>query len=181
MIEEHGGVVEKFIGDAVMAVFGLYRSREDDAVRAVRAATAMIASTREVAVDVERRFGERLRMRVGLDTGDVVVSTLGERPGASSSPSARPSTGQPAAGRGPGGMVLISEDTRRQVRGRFGLHAATRPAAEGDRRPGRRLRRPRRAAPQLRAERAAGVGGVATRTVGRDLELRPLQEPSPTS
>ena len=43
VIEEHGGVVEKFIGDAVMAVFGLRQSWEDDAQRAVRSALAMVA------------------------------------------------------------------------------------------------------------------------------------------
>ncbi len=177
VIEEHGGVVEKFIGDAVMAVFGLHRSREDDAVHAVRAATAMIASTREVADDVERRFGERLRMRVGLDTGDVVVSTLGERPG-HEFVAVGPTVNRASRlqGEAPEDMVLISEDTRRQVRGRFGL----------DPRPGLRLKgidepvdayvvlaeRPR----SFELERAAGVGGVEASTVGRDLELLALQE-----
>ena len=177
VIEEHDGVVEKFIGDAVMAVFGLHRSREDDAVRAVRAATAMVESLGEVADDVERRFGERLRMRVGLDTGDVVVSTLGERPG-HEFVAVGPTVNRASRlqGEAPEDMVLISEDTRRQVRGQFGL----------DPRPGLRLKgidepvdayvvlaeRPR----SFELERAAGVGGVETSTVGRDLELLALQE-----
>ena len=80
-IEAHGGVVEKFIGDAVMAVFGLRRSYEDDAERAVRAGLAMTQATASWSAEVEARFGVTPRMRVGIDTGEVVVSTLGERAG----------------------------------------------------------------------------------------------------
>ena len=78
-IEDHGGVVEKFIGDAVMAVFGLSRSYEDDAHRAIRSALAMLADLDDLNADLVRRFGVTLHMRVGIDTGEVVVSTLGER------------------------------------------------------------------------------------------------------
>src|SRR4051794_12511386 len=78
-IEAHQGVVEKFIGDAVMAVFGLQRSWEDDAHRAIRAALSMVAELEQLNREVGRKYGVTLRMRVGIDTGDVVVSTLGDR------------------------------------------------------------------------------------------------------
>ena len=55
-IEGHGGVVEKFIGDAVMAVFGLRRSWEDDAQRAVRASLAMVADLADLNHDVAARL-----------------------------------------------------------------------------------------------------------------------------
>ncbi len=61
-IERHGGTVEKFIGDAVMAVFGVPTVREDDALRAVRAA-------------VELRDAAGLDVRIGVNTGEVVTGT----------------------------------------------------------------------------------------------------------
>src|SRR3954468_7712885 len=66
-VEAEGGVVEKFIGDAAMAVFGLIRSREDDAARAVRAALAMIGALEKLSVQTEASHGIRLQMRVGID------------------------------------------------------------------------------------------------------------------
>src|SRR5680860_985764 len=71
-IEDEGGTVEKFIGDAVMAVFGLNRAREDDPHRAVRAAQSMRSSLGTMADDIRRQHDVTIEMRVGIDTGEVV-------------------------------------------------------------------------------------------------------------
>src|SRR6476619_3500026 len=63
IVESHGGSVEKFIGDAVMAVFGVPAAHEDDAVRACRAAVEMRDALPELGVDG----------RIGVNTGEVVT------------------------------------------------------------------------------------------------------------
>ena len=68
-IERHGGTVEKFIGDAVMAVFGIPRVQEDDALRAVRAA----AEIRERLPAVAEQVGVALQLRTGVNTGPVLM------------------------------------------------------------------------------------------------------------
>jgi class 3 adenylate cyclase/tetratricopeptide (TPR) repeat protein len=73
VIERHGGTVEKFIGDAVMAVFGIPRLHEDDAVRAVRAAAGMREALAVLNLDLERAHGEGLAARIGVNTGEVVA------------------------------------------------------------------------------------------------------------
>jgi class 3 adenylate cyclase len=69
IIERHGGTVEKFIGDAVMAVFGIPRVHEDDALRAVRAA----AEIRERLPGVAGEVAVELRFRTGVNTGPVLM------------------------------------------------------------------------------------------------------------
>src|SRR5690242_15779800 len=65
IVDSHGGTVEKFIGDAVMAVFGVPVAHEDDALRACRAAVEMREALPELGVQA----------RIGLDTGEVVTGT----------------------------------------------------------------------------------------------------------
>ena len=72
-LERHGGSVEKFIGDAVMAVFGIPRLHEDDALRAVRAAADMRAALDDLNHELERDHGVRLACRIGVNTGEVLV------------------------------------------------------------------------------------------------------------
>jgi class 3 adenylate cyclase/tetratricopeptide (TPR) repeat protein len=74
-VERHGGVVEKFIGDAVMAVFGIPRVHEDDALRAVRAATDLRRGVSELNEELDRDFGTKLALRIGINTGEVVTGT----------------------------------------------------------------------------------------------------------
>jgi class 3 adenylate cyclase/tetratricopeptide (TPR) repeat protein len=72
VLESHGGVVEKYIGDAVMAVFGLPVVREDDAIRAVAAAEGMRAALGRLNDELEGGWGVRLTSRTGVNTGEVV-------------------------------------------------------------------------------------------------------------
>ena len=72
-IERHGGTVEKFIGDAVVAVFGVPVAHEDDAMRAVRAASELQAGIAELNQELEARYGCRIALRIGLNTGEVVA------------------------------------------------------------------------------------------------------------
>ena len=73
VIERHGGTVEKFIGDAVMAVFGIPILHEDDALRAVRAAAEMRERLAALNEELERDCGVAIAMRTGVNTGEVVA------------------------------------------------------------------------------------------------------------
>jgi class 3 adenylate cyclase len=72
-IERHGGTVEKFIGDAVMAVFGIPVVHEDDALRAVRASVDMRRALEELNDELEHDWGVRIESRIGVNTGEVVA------------------------------------------------------------------------------------------------------------
>ena len=72
-LERHGGTVEKFIGDAVMAVFGLPVRHEDDAVRAIRAAADMQASLEALNPGFRSEFGLELSNHIGVNSGEVIA------------------------------------------------------------------------------------------------------------
>ena len=114
VLEGHGGTIEKYIGDAIMAVFGLPRMHEDDALRAVRAAARMREALAELNVTLRAEFGVTLENRTGVNTGEVVAGDTGG--------SQRLATGDTVnvAARleqaAPAGEVLIGESTYRLVR-----------------------------------------------------------------
>jgi DNA-binding SARP family transcriptional activator len=103
-LERHGGTLEKFIGDAVLAVFGVPERHEDDALRAVRAAVDAQTALRTEGIDA----------RIGVSTGEVhVLSAPGEPLHVSGRPG---SVASELEGRAPTGEVLLSEETYALVR-----------------------------------------------------------------
>jgi len=72
IVERHGGTVEKFIGDAVVALFGVPVAREDDALRALRAADELRAGLERLNESFER-VGIHIDVRIGVNTGEVIV------------------------------------------------------------------------------------------------------------
>ena len=168
-IEAEGGTVEKFIGDAVMAAFGVPTAHEDDPGRALRAALRMRERLPGVNDDLERRFGVSLQIRTGVNTGEVLAAT-------------NPPAGEPmvtgdavnAAARleqgAEPGQIIVAERTARAARGfRF------RELGE------RELRGRRAPVPAVELEGAVptpverGVPGLRAPMVGRDRELEVLR------
>ena len=86
-IERHGGTVEKFIGDAVVGIFGVPVAHEDDALRAVLAAAEMHEGAVRLNEEFERGFGLGIMLRIGINTGEVVTGELStDRPMATGDP-----------------------------------------------------------------------------------------------
>ena len=76
-VRHHGGTVEKFAGDAIMAVFGIPAAHEDDALRAVRAASDMHAALGRLNQELWPRWRVRLELHTGVNTGEVVAGDPG--------------------------------------------------------------------------------------------------------
>ncbi len=113
-IERHGGTVEKFIGDAVMAVFGVPVAHEDDALRAVRAAAEMRDRLTTLNIELERRFGTRITLRIGIDSGEVVAGDSTSRETIVTGKTVNIAARLEQAAEG--GQILLGERTYRLVR-----------------------------------------------------------------
>ncbi|WP_377268745.1 AAA family ATPase [Peterkaempfera sp. SMS 1(5)a] len=72
-LERHGGTVEKYIGDAVVAIFGVPVLHEDDALRALRAATEMLDALAPLNLELRALIGVEIGIRIGVNTGEVVA------------------------------------------------------------------------------------------------------------
>ena len=114
VLERHGGTVEKFIGDAVMAVFGIPQAHEDDALRAVRAAVELREALASLNARLEKELGVRLEVRTAVNTGEVVAgdSAAGQA-FVTGDPVVVTKRLEEAA---TSGEILIGEATRRLVR-----------------------------------------------------------------
>jgi class 3 adenylate cyclase/predicted ATPase len=167
ILERHGGRVEKYIGDAIMAVFGLPRLHEDDALRAVRAAAEMRDELHRLNDRLEDTWGVRLTARIGVNTGEVVAGdpASGQRLviGDPVNVAARLEQAAPAR------EVLIGEPTYRLVRDAVVVEEVEPLPLKGKSEP----------VPAYRLVSVPGGEGVArrldSRLVGRDTELGALE------
>ena len=114
VLERHGGTVEKFIGDAIVAVFGVPTLHEDDALRAVRAAAEMRAALAALNEELEADWGVAIDVRTGVNSGEVVAGdrVAGEALVIGDAVNVAARLEQAAAP----GEILIGEATHRLVR-----------------------------------------------------------------
>ncbi len=161
-VERHGGTVEKFIGDAVMAVFGVPVVHEDDALRGVRAAAEIRDALERLNTELERDFGTTLSIRIGVTTGEVVTGTV-ERLATGDAVNVAARLEQAAEP----GEILLGGETVRLLRDAVGVEAVE-PLT---------LRGKRAAVPAFRlvsVDTASPPRRLDAKIVGRERELRLL-------
>ncbi len=115
VVQRYGGTVDKFTGDGIMAVFGAPTALEDHAVRACMAALGVQEEVKRLAVDVHARDGVDLRMRVGLNSGQVIAGEIGSGPFGYTAVGEQVGMAQRMESVAPPGGVMLSESTARLV------------------------------------------------------------------
>ena len=174
-VHRYEGTVNQVMGDGIMALFGAPLAHEDHAVRACYAALDMQAAMRRYAEEVRRRHGVAIQIRVGLNSGEVVVRAIGSdlrmdytAVGQTTHLAARmEQLAKP-------GTILLTADTLRLAEGLHRGHAARPGAGQG---PGGARRRLRDAGPgPLRSRLHAAAARGLTRFVGREAEMEQLRQ-----
>jgi class 3 adenylate cyclase/tetratricopeptide (TPR) repeat protein len=169
-VSAHHGEVAQYLGDGLLAFFGSREASEHDPENAVRAALDGQAAVADLL------SGEKVQLRAGVHSGLVVVGELGDAihkeftaSGDAVNLAARLQSAAP-----PGG-TLISHDTYRYVRGVFDMTPRPPMTVKGKSEPVQTYL-VRRAKPRPFRSVARGVAGIETRTIGREVEMRALQE-----
>ena len=174
-VRRFGGTVDKFTGDGIMALFGAPFSQEDHARRACRAAWHITRAVASYTVELRRDQDVDLEVRVGLNSGEVVVGRVGD--GVTLDPTAlghAVGLAQRMEAMAEPGRAYLTEHTARLVEGWFGLEDLGTKAVKGARQPlgvyvlGRPF-------PSSVTARAASTLG-ASRLVGRERELAALED-----
>jgi class 3 adenylate cyclase/tetratricopeptide (TPR) repeat protein len=166
VIGSWGGTVEKYIGDAVMAVFGAPLVREDDAERALHAALEMLERLESVNHELSRRHGVSLRIRIGVNTGEVVAPQGGAASGQLIVSGDAVNVAARLEQAADPGTVLVGERTYLAARHAFAFGDAAQLTVKGKPEPipARRLLEPL-------PEAARGIPGLQAPMVGREREL----------
>ena len=166
VIGSWGGTVEKYIGDAIMAVFGAPLVREDDPERALHAALEMLERLESVNKELSRRHGVSLRIRIGVNTGEVVAPQGGAASGQLIVSGDAVNVAARLEQAADPGTVLVGERTYLAARHAFEFAEPVELTVKGKPTPipARRLLEPR-------AEATRGIPGLQAPMVGREREL----------
>lgn len=159
VVARYGGTVDKFTGDGIMAVFGAPLALEDHAVRACLAALGIQAEMHAVATDIAKRDGVDLRLRIGLNSGQVIAGEIGSGALGYTAVGEHVGLAQRMESTAPPGGVMLSASTARLVESVATLAApeSVRVKGGGEPVPARRLLSMGREQGSLRSE-AALVG-----------------------
>jgi class 3 adenylate cyclase/predicted ATPase len=174
-ILDHGGRIDKHIGDAVMALFGTPIAQEDDPERAIRAALQIQAEIQEWKQEFDESASDResraknIQLRIGINTGPALLGTIGTTNeytaiGDTVNLASRLEHAAPVGG------ILISHHTYRHVRGIFEVTALEPITVKGKNEPVQ-VYVVNRVKPRSFRVPTRGVEGIETRTIGREAEL----------
>jgi len=115
IVESYGGIVNQFVGDEILALFGIPTAHEDDPLRAVKAAMELHKMVRQMSPEVEGRIGKPLTMHTGINTGLIVTNLRDDRDGLYGITGETVNTGARLKSQAGSDNILVSPETKRLI------------------------------------------------------------------
>jgi class 3 adenylate cyclase len=172
-IPRYEGVIDKFIGDAVMALFGIPQSHEDDPVRAIKAAREIHEIVSSISPQYEKRIGKPLAMHTGICTGLVVTGEMNLEKGTPGVLGDTINTAARLTGLAKPGEIVISPDTYHQAEGYFTFEPMEPTTVKGKAEPMRPYKVLSAKEDPTKTHR---LTGLRAELIGRKVEMAQLQE-----
>lgn len=178
-ILDHGGFIDKHIGDAIMALFGTPTAHEDDPERAIRAALQIQSEIREWKREQSETLADHknqiqnIQLRIGINTGPALLGTVGTM-GEYTAIGDTVNLASRLEHAAPIGGILISHDTHQHVRGLFNITALEPLTVRGKSEP-IQVFTINGVKPRSFRDTTRGVEGIETRTIGREEELAQMK------
>jgi len=173
VVAKYGGFIEKFVGDAVMALFGIPKTHEDDPVRAIRAAREIHDLIEGISPEIEKKIGQHISMHTGINTGLVVTGEMDTERGIHGASGDTINLASRLQGLAETGEILVSQDTYRQAEGYFIFESLEPTMVKGKREPVNVHKVLSQKEKPLTIRR---LSGMRSDLVGRKAELDQLEE-----
>ena len=173
VVTNYGGFVEKFIGDAAMALFGVSAAHEDDPVRSILAAQEIHERIEGLSPQLEKRGCGELSMHTGIATGLVVTGGVDAERGAYGVTGDTINLASRLSGIGKAGEILVGPFTYRRAEGQFHFEALSPTTVEGKKEPVKIYRVLSRKDQPSKTHR---LTGLRSKLIGRSAEMDQLAE-----
>ena len=173
VVTKYEGFIEKFVGDAVIAFFGVPRAHEDDPIRAVRVAREIHELIDAISPEVEKRTGKPISMHTGINTGLVVTGEVSTEKGTHGLAGDPINVASRLSGLAKPGEILVGHDTYQQAEGYYTFEVLEPKAIKGKDEP---VQAYRLISPKVKPTTIHRLSGLRSLLIGRKVELDVLKE-----
>jgi class 3 adenylate cyclase/tetratricopeptide (TPR) repeat protein len=173
VVTKYEGFIEKFVGDAVIAFFGVPKTHEDDPIRAIRVAREIHELIDAISPEVEKKMGKSISMHTGINTGLVVTGEVSTEKGTHGLAGDAINVASRLSGLAKAGEILVGHDTYRQAEGYYTFEALEPMAIKGKDEP---VQAYRVISPKMKPTTIHRLSGLRSLLIGRKVELDALKE-----
>ncbi|MGO9138558.1 MAG: adenylate/guanylate cyclase domain-containing protein, partial [Syntrophales bacterium] len=172
-IKQYGGFMEKYVGDAVMALFGVPFAQEDDPIRAIKAALAIHGVVKSLSQQYQEKIGKPLAMHTGVCTGLVVTGDINLEKGTHGVLGDTVNVAFRLSSLAKSGEIVVDTDTYRRAAGHFNFEALEPATVSGRAKPVRIFRV---VSSKEKPTKTHRLSGMRSELIGRKAEMAQLQE-----
>jgi len=172
-VNKYDGFIEKFIGDAVMALFGIPKAHEDDPIRAVKAAREIHDLIKVMSPEFEEKIGQSLSMHTGINTGLVVTGEVDMEKGTHGVAGDTINVAARLSSLAEADQIIVGPDTYHQAQGYFSFEALEPTKVKGKEKP---IRIHKVLSPKEQPSTTHRHQGLRADLIGREVELAQLKE-----